>query len=223
MLDAGRLTGRTLLGAVASAAFWPLRAQVRLFDVQKFGAAGDGNKLDTAPIQRTIDEAAGVGGGQVLIRGGKKYLVSTLVLRSGIEFHLADDAELLVSADRSDYPEGADGILTAYGAKNLKFIGTGTINSRALDLCGASTRKARSGGLGRSARKYSCSPLARGWRFAISGSDKRLSGACTSWVASTCGGSYPHPQSPGSTELRRHEPRPLPRSGDQQLRYRVRR
>jgi polygalacturonase len=62
-------------------------------------------------MQLAIDQAAGAGGGQVLIRGGKKYLASTLVLRSGVELHLADDAELLVRADRRDYPAGADGIL----------------------------------------------------------------------------------------------------------------
>ena len=40
-------------------------------------------------------------GAQVLIRGGKKYLVSTLVLKSGIDFHLADDAELVVSTNQA--------------------------------------------------------------------------------------------------------------------------
>jgi hypothetical protein len=95
---------------------------------------GDGNTLDTAAIQRAIDAAAAAGGGQVLIRGGKKYLVSTLKLRSGIDFHLADDAELLVSTKKSDYPADADGILTATNAENLKFSGTGNINGRALEF-----------------------------------------------------------------------------------------
>jgi polygalacturonase len=127
-------TRRALLGASALASLRPLRSQKRVFDAQKFGAVGDGKTLDTAAIQRAIDEAGGAGGGQVLIRGGKKYLVSTLVLRSGIEFHLADDAELLVSTNRKDYPAGADGILTCNGVKDLKFTGTGTINGRALEF-----------------------------------------------------------------------------------------
>src|SRR5215471_19165846 len=114
-----RLTRRALLGA-ATLPLVRLQAQTRTFDVQKYGAAGDGKTLDTAAIQSAVDAAAAAGGGQVLIRGGRKYLVSTLVLRSGIDFHLADDAELLVSTDRKHYPEGADGILTANGAKNLK-------------------------------------------------------------------------------------------------------
>src|SRR5215469_8783717 len=89
-------------GAMLSSIGW-MRGQGRVFDAQKYGAAGDGKTLDTGAIQRAIDAAAGAGGGQVLIRGGRKYLVSTLVLRSGIDFHLADDAELLVSTKKSDY------------------------------------------------------------------------------------------------------------------------
>lgn len=132
--NAAPLTRRALLGAAALASFPPLRGQNQVFDAQKFGAAGDAKTLDTGAIQRAIDAAAAAGGGQVLIRGGKKYLVSTLVLRSGIDFHLADDAELVVSTDRKHYPEGADGILTANGAKNLKFTGTGRIDGRALEF-----------------------------------------------------------------------------------------
>jgi hypothetical protein len=128
------MSRRAVLGAVAAASLTRLRGQEKVFDARQYGAAGDGKTLDTAAIQKAIDAAAGAGGGQVLIRGGKKYLVSTLVLRSGIDFHLADDAELLVSANRADYPQGADGVLTSNGAKNLKITGTGHINGRAMEF-----------------------------------------------------------------------------------------
>ena len=126
------MTRRGLLAGVgASAILLPLRAQKRVFDVRSYGAAGDGKTLDTAAIQKAIDAAAAVGGGsQVLIPGGKHYLISTLVLKSGIDFHLADDAELVVSSKQADYPAGSDGVITARGAVGLKITGTGNINGR---------------------------------------------------------------------------------------------
>jgi len=123
-----KLAGATALGAALR-----LRAQQRVFDARDYGAAGDGVTLDTAAIQKAIDAAA-ASGGQVLLRGGKKYLVSTLVLRSAIDFHLADDAELLASTNRADYPGDADGILTARQAAGLKISGTGNINGRAKEF-----------------------------------------------------------------------------------------
>jgi polygalacturonase len=99
----------------------------KVFDVQKFGAVGDGVKLDTIAIQNAIDAAA-TSGGQVLIRGGRKYLIGTLTLKPGIDFHLADDAELLVSTNALDYAGAA--AIVADGATGLTITGSGSINGR---------------------------------------------------------------------------------------------
>jgi polygalacturonase len=127
-----------LAQAMAFAAALPLhaqRAKPRVFDAHDYGAAGDGATLDSSAIQRAIDAAAAAGApAQVLVRGGKKYLVSTLVLKSGIDFHLADDAELVVSTNPAHYPAGSEGVLTANGAEGLKISGTGSIDGRATEF-----------------------------------------------------------------------------------------
>jgi polygalacturonase len=73
------------------------------YDVRKFGAVGDGVTVDTAALQRAIDSAAEKGGGRVLLPGGMRFLTGALMLKSGIDFHLADDAVLLANPDPQNY------------------------------------------------------------------------------------------------------------------------
>ncbi len=102
------------------------------FDVRSYGAVGDGTTLDTAAIQRALDEAAAAGGGRVLLSGGRRFLSGGLQLRAGLEFHLADDAELLVSTDPSHFPNQA--LLHAQDVHGLRLTGTGRINGRAREF-----------------------------------------------------------------------------------------
>jgi len=122
--------------------------QPRVFDVAKYGAVGNGITLDGPAIQRAIDAAAAYKGkAQVLIRGGKKYVVGTLVLKGAIDFHLADDVELLASLRAEDYLGGLTGsadadamasaagaLIVATGEQGLKISGTGKLNGRARDF-----------------------------------------------------------------------------------------
>jgi hypothetical protein len=140
-------------GAMCAAAAMarPLMAsgpQVRVFDAAKYGAVGDGTTLDTAAIQRAINEASAYSGkAQVLVRGGKKYLIGTIQLKGGIDFHLADDAQLLASSRREDYlgqlggsgnadtmASAAGGLIVADGAVGLSISGTGSVQGRAREF-----------------------------------------------------------------------------------------
>ncbi len=140
--------GAVLAGASALRAYAAQTPTVKVFDPLKYGAVGDGKTLDTAAIQRAIDEAAAWSGhAQVLLRGGKRYLTGTLELKGAIDFHLADDAQLLVSTRREDYRGGlADSnsgdtmaaatgaVITANGVQGLKITGTGNIQGRAKEF-----------------------------------------------------------------------------------------
>jgi hypothetical protein len=98
-----------------------------VFNVLAFGAAGDGVTLDTAPIQRAIDAAAAQGG-QVLVPRRHRFLIGTLELRGGIDFHL--EGQLLISTNQADYT--GDGVLTALNARDLRITGSGGISGQSL-------------------------------------------------------------------------------------------
>jgi polygalacturonase len=101
----------------------------RDFNVLDFGAVGDGATLDTAAIQRTID-AATANSGRVVIPRGRKFLIATLVLKSGIDFHLS--GELLISTNQADY--AGDGVITALNADHLQITGSGKISGQSLSF-----------------------------------------------------------------------------------------
>ncbi len=109
------------------------QSPVPVFNVLQYGAVGDGKTLDTDAIQKAIDEAAKTGNGaQVVVPAGHRHLIGTLVLKSGIDFHLQGDAELLVSTNQEDY--SGEAAVIANGANELTISGTGSINGRALEF-----------------------------------------------------------------------------------------
>ncbi|GAB2541463.1 glycoside hydrolase family 28 protein [Rufibacter soli] len=132
-----KLAAVTAFGLVAAPL--PLWAQDKkkeaaVFNVLDFGAVGDGKTLDTAAIQKAINEATKAGNGaRVLVKSGRKYLIGTLELKPNIDFHLEGDAELLVSTNPKDYTAEAAAVV-ARNAHNLTISGTGSINGRALEF-----------------------------------------------------------------------------------------
>ncbi len=141
-------TGGLLCAHALFASSLRASAPPRVFNVLKYGAIGDGVTLDSPAIQRAIDAAATSGTrSQVLVPRGKRYLVGTLRLKSNIDFHLADDAQLSISTRREDYgaalptetdPEKAaavqDAVIVADGAIGLRISGTGRIEGRAREF-----------------------------------------------------------------------------------------
>ena len=112
-------------------------------DVRDFGAAGDGETLDTVAIQRAVDA-----GGIVRFPPGR-YLTGTIYLRSNGGLELEPGAVLLASCRRGDYnaddidprnlagrssygPDKATGahLIVALDVENVTIRGAGRIDGR---------------------------------------------------------------------------------------------
>lgn len=129
-----------------------------IFNVMQtpYFAKGDGVTNDRAAIQRAIDDAAGEGGGTVVLEAGKTFLSGNLVIKNNVELHFGDGAVLLQSSNPEDYIKPADSteyemqkpqyghnisevkwshlwyynyplLFALEGAKNIKVTGKGTV------------------------------------------------------------------------------------------------
>ncbi len=67
-----------------------------IFDVRKFGAAGDGKSLDTEAINRAIAAAESAGGGVVLFPPGT-YLSFSIRLKSQVHLHLMEGSQIVAA------------------------------------------------------------------------------------------------------------------------------
>ena len=72
------------------------------YNIISFGAVADGKTLNTLAIQKAIDKAYEDGGGRVIIPEGQ-FLTGSIVLKSGVEIHLLENAYVLGSTRSSDY------------------------------------------------------------------------------------------------------------------------
>lgn len=105
--------------------------------VQQYGAKGDGATLDTAAIQKAIDDCAASGGGVVRLAGAAKFVSAPLVLKSHITVEIAEGTTLEGSSNHDDYPEidvfrekGRQSLLSATDAEDITIRGGGVIDGR---------------------------------------------------------------------------------------------
>lgn len=112
-----------------------------VFDIEDYGAVGDGTTLNTAAIQRAIDAATK--GATVLVPNGV-FKTGALWLKSNMTLELADAATLLGSENAADYPyhyrlydystdERFYALINAQSfdgkqLENIRIVGNGTIN-----------------------------------------------------------------------------------------------
>ncbi len=128
-----------LTGAIATAAP-PAFAQTvgRTFDAADFGAVGDGEAINTRPIQAAIDAAAGAAGGTVVLRPGV-YLSGSLFVKSNVTLLIGRGVTIKGLRDIAAYPlvrtrvagiemEWPAGLLNIYREKNARITGEGLVD-----------------------------------------------------------------------------------------------
>ena len=129
----GLMPGAMAAGCAASAL--PATAQtgandgLRIYDVRKFGATGDGKTLDTVVINKAIDACTAAGGGIVYMPPGV-YLCGTVVLKSNVMLYIEAGATLLGSTNLADFAPRAKHLVFARDAENVGLAGPGRIDGQ---------------------------------------------------------------------------------------------
>jgi polygalacturonase len=105
------------------------------FNVLDYGAVPDGKTLCTSAIQATIEAAHLYGHGRVVIPAGS-FLSGSLVVKSGVELHLLQDAVLLGSTNPDHYIKlnRWKALVIADGENDIVITGPGTIDGQGRQL-----------------------------------------------------------------------------------------
>lgn len=107
-----------------------------MFNIETYGAVGDGETMNTAAIQAAIDACSAAGGGTVLFPKGV-FLSGTLQLKGHITYQFARGAVLKGSGNMEDYRENGFyhnefkktvSFLWARDEQNIRLTGDGVID-----------------------------------------------------------------------------------------------
>lgn len=101
--------------------------------VADFGAAGDGVRYDTAPIQSAIDSCPSGCPCQVTFPAPGKYLTATVFLKSGVVLNVEAGATILGGARLEDYPKESWRwyVVVAENATDVGIGGGGVVDGQA--------------------------------------------------------------------------------------------
>jgi len=114
-----------------------------VFNITKYGAIADGQTDTKAIFDKVISLCSVSGGGEVLVPKGIFYIAGPLVLKSHVNLHFEDGAELLFSGNPKNYLppvlslwEGTEvfnycPLLYAYQCSDIAVTGHGIINGSA--------------------------------------------------------------------------------------------
>ena len=114
----------------------------RDYPVTRYGATDDASADSRPAILQAIDRCSSDGGGRVVIPRGRFFCKGPIVLKSNVNLHLEEGAELIFSADEKDYlpavPTRWEGtevfnyspLVYAYNVKNIAITGKGTLNGQ---------------------------------------------------------------------------------------------
>ncbi|MEO2064853.1 MAG: glycoside hydrolase family 28 protein [Christiangramia sp.] len=114
----------------------------RTFKLEDYGGLGDGTTSNSKAFQKAIAACNSAGGGTVLVSEGK-YLTGPIHLKSNVNLHLQEGAEILFSTNKADYLplvhtsyEGVElmnysPLIYAKGQKNIAVTGNGILNGQA--------------------------------------------------------------------------------------------
>ena len=111
---------KTLLALIVALSAWT--AAGRVYNVVDYGAKPDGVTLDTAAIQRALDDCGKAGGGTVEFPAGI-YLSKPLELHNATTFELDPGATLMAVTNQTDFMKTPGDWLKARSSDFVPFIG----------------------------------------------------------------------------------------------------